>query len=304
MAMGVLEAILVTGLAAEVTAAVDLSAWDPAASDYPVARLGAALCLGHPDGHALATAIVTYGRRPGRSAWGHTSLRFLACEGQQLVDVELEYYRLDASIERWFALNYTDEAWAHDDAFLGEMHGKLVLVRNDRPVDGGFYAAEIHKNREVVEAWMPWEPEVQRVVYRTFTDRHARQIDTLRRGAPLDGHDYAPMGTNCTLHVREALGIAGGHSGEWVGSVFPIANLRMLEDTPGVDFVLHPSPSAMRRLAGREEVAVDTRRIPTHIWRRGLAKRKRTVVEDSLPDAVPVIVRRLLESSDATADLP
>ena len=280
------------------TARVDLSAWDPAVSDYPVARLGAELCTGHADGDVLATAIVTYGRRPGRSAWGHTSLRFLACEDGLLVDVELEYYRMDASIERWFRDRYSEEAWIHDAAYLREQYGKLVLVRNERPADGGFYAAEIHKNREVIEAWMPWSSELQGVVYQTFFDRYNGQLDRLRKRRALTGHDYEPMGTNCTLHVREALGIAEGRPGSWVGSVFPIANLRSLEQQPGVELVLHPSPSAARRLVSGAELRWETDRLPTHLWRRRLPESSRAVVQAALKDAVPVAVRRLEESSE------
>jgi len=301
MDLGLLAAGLASGLAlaGAVDAAVDLSAWDPRESGYPVARLGAALCLGHDDGDVLATAIVTYGRRPGRSAWGHTSLRFLACESQQLVDVELEYYRMDPSIERWFGKRFRDEAWVRDESYLRQQHGKLVLVRNERPADGGFYATELVKNREVIEAWMPWDADVQRAVYRTFVDRHALQIDTLRKKVPLVGHDYAPMGTNCTLHVREALGIAAGHPGEWIGSVFPVANLQMLREADGVRLVLHPSPHAARRIVEDGQLATSTDHLPTPIWRRGLDSQSREVVESALADAVPVIVKWLLESEDA-----
>ena len=290
---------LVGGMAAaDPTARVDLSAWDPAASDYPVARLGLRLCHGHEDGDVLATAIVTYGRRPGRSLWGHTSMRFLACEGQQLMDVELEYYRMDASIERWLGTQYPDEPWAHDP-HLRQSYGKLVLVRNERPADGGFYADELHKNRELIEAWMPWDPHTQAVIYRTLIDRYDQQIERLRRREPLTGHDYKPMGTNCTLHVREALGMAAGQPGSWVGSVFPIETLRIVVEEPGVELVLHPSPSALRHLVVGDAVLKETDRLPTHIWRRRLGRRPRAVVDSALPAAVPVAVQRLLETEDA-----
>ena len=61
-----------------------------AAAHRPVARAGAGRCTSRPDGAVLGTAIVVYGRKAGISAWGHASVRFLACEGGRLVDEEVE----------------------------------------------------------------------------------------------------------------------------------------------------------------------------------------------------------------------
>lgn len=290
------------GLAAAVAGGpvrLDLSALDPGASDYPVARLGAALCgPGRAaDGDVLAVAIVTYGRRPGRSAWGHTSLRFLACEAGLLQDVEYEYYRMDASIERWFRATHPTEAWTIDAPYLHRQHGQLVVVRNERPADGGFYAAELDKNREVIEAWMPWSADVRRTLYQELDHRHHAQLARLRAGADLDGLRYEPMGTNCTLHVRQALAVAEGRPHELAGSVFPMRTLRWLEEQPDVRLVLHPSDHVLRSVLRESGVPREVDRIPHGILRRRLSPARGAVVEDGLPEAVPVVVEWLLGGS-------
>ena len=287
--------------AAAGTVHLDLSALDPGASDYPVARLGAHLCgpSAAPDGSVLAVAIVTYGRRPGRSAWGHTSLRFLACEDGLLRDVEYEYYRMDASIERWFRAGYGDEAWTADASYLARQHGQLVVVRNERPADGGFYAVELAKNREVIEAWMPWSEPVRAQVYAELEDRHAAQLETLRARTDLDGLRYEPMGTNCTLHIREALAVAAGQPDTLAGSVFPMRNLRALEARPDVTLVLHPSPHVLRQVLDDDHLPSHVDTVPHGLMRRGLHRRGRAVVADTLPAATPVVVH-LLDSGEGS----
>lgn len=288
---------MLTHLAALVALAfpVDLSALSPERSAWPVDRAGARLCLGHADGDVLAVAIVTYGRRPGRSAWGHTSLRFLACEDQQLIDEEYEYYRMDGSISRWFRSQYPGEAWTEDDAYLSAQYGKLVLVRNSRPVDGGFYGVELEKNREIIEAWMPWSPEIRSALWADLRARHDAQIETFRRGEVFEMLRYEPMGTNCTLHVREALRRAEG----WDGTVYPIANLRRIKERTDVLFVVYPSPYVLRRLTTQAGVAGDIDHLPRPLLRLPLGEAQEQVVESALVDARSVVVDELWRTQDA-----
>lgn len=292
---------LAGGTALGAPAVVDLSSRDPIATDYPVSRLGGVLCDagGATDGTVLAAAVVTYGRRPGRSAWGHTSLRFLACADGRLRDVEYEYYRMDASIERWFRAHHGSEAWTSDATYLRRQHGALVVVRNDRPVDGGFYAVELRKNREIIEAWMPWPPGLSATILAELDARHDAQLAVLRSRTDLDGYAYEPMGTNCTLHVREALAAAAGRPGTWAGSVFPMTNLTLLEQTDGVRFVVHPSAHVVRRAWTEAGVPETLDTLPRGLWRRGLRRGQRAALAAQQQGSEPVVVRWLLDTAAA-----
>ncbi len=237
-------------------ARLDLSALDPAVAGHVVARDGAALCAdGQRDGQTLAAAVVIYGRRPGRSGWGHASLRFLACADRALRDVEFEYYRLDATTADWFAQRYPDEDWHRDRSALRAQRGQMLVLRNERPVDGGWYRTELLKNREITEAWMPWSPALMGRLLAEQDARHEDQLARLRAGQPLDWIRYAAMGDNCTFHIREALAAAAGAPpGSLDGSVYPMTLLRRLEATPGVRLVVHPGAHALRRQARRGRV--------------------------------------------------
>ncbi len=286
------------------TIRVDLSSTDPTASNYPVARIGRNLCVEAPSGSVLAAAIVTYGRRPGRSAWGHTSIRFMACEEGQLHDVEYEYYRMDNSIERWFGKVHEGQDWTTDHRYLRTQRGQLMVVRNERPVDGGFYAVELSKNREVVEAWMPWSPELKDRLYAELSHRYEAQIDRLQQRKPLDGYEYKPMGTNCTLHVREALALEAGADSEWLGSVFPMRNLRDLEARDDVRLVLHPSSHVLRQTLDALDTPPTVSRIPHGLVRLRMTHRQKAALREALPGAEPVVVEWLREGalSDGTLD--
>lgn len=240
---------LLEGPAAAAEPVLDLSALAPAVSGYSVAREGGVLCAdGESDGDALAMAIVIYGRRPGRSAWGHASLRFLACEDRQLRDVEFEYYRLDATTHEWFAERYPDEPWHGDRDYMRRQRNQLIVLRNDRPVDGGWYAVELAKNREITEAWMPWDRALLTELLAQQDARHEGQLAQLRAREHLGWIEYEAMGDNCTFHIREALAAAAGEpEGALRGSVYPMELLRMLEDADGVRFVVHPGAHALRR---------------------------------------------------------
>jgi len=280
---------------------LDMSAVDPFSSGYPVSERGAQLCGpgAAEDGTVLAVAIVTYGRRPGRSTWGHSSLRFISCEAGLLRDVEYEYYRMDASIERWLRALYGREAWTGDEAYLRAQHGQLVVVRNERPADGGFFAAELNKNREIIEAWMPWSDTIRTQLYASLEERYASQLRSLRGLQDLDGYRYEAMGTNCTLHVREALAYATGGTERLVGSVFPMRNLTWLEGQEGVRFVMHPSPDVLRRELDGKDLPRAVSELPRGILRRRLSPRQEAVVARSLPGATSVIIEWLLESEEA-----
>jgi hypothetical protein len=240
---------LLLGAALAAGPVLDLSALEPATAGYPVARDGGTLCVdGKHDDNALAVAIVIYGRRPGRSAWGHASLRFLACEDRQLRDVEFEYYRLDATTHEWFAERYPDEPWHGDRTYMRRQRNQLIVLRNDRPVDGGWYAVELAKNREITEAWMPWDPALITALLRAQDRRHEEQLRRLRAREDLGWIEYEAMGDNCTFHIREALAAAAGEpEGALRGSVYPMELLRMLEEADGVRFVVHPGAHALRR---------------------------------------------------------
>ena len=278
---------------------LDYSALDPAASGYPVAREGRVLCGvdGAPDGAVLAAAIVTYGRRPGRSTWGHTSLRFLACEGGILRDVEYEYYRMDDSIERFFQRVHVGEEWTTDHAFLKRQYGQLVVVRNDRPADGGYYAVELGKNREVVEAWMPWSAELRQRLLATLDRRYTAQIARLATRTDLKGPRYEPMGINCTLHIREALAAEKESEDGLVGSVFPFQNLQDLEARADVGLVLHPSTHVLRREIHDGTLPRVVSAIPKGLWRRRMSPSQSEQVNAALPAATPVVVQWLQDGT-------
>jgi len=301
--LAVLAAVTTVGAA---PMQVDLSAVDPVRSNHPVSRLGAPLCGpgGAEDGRVLAVAVMTYGRRPGRSAWGHTSLRFLACEAGLLRDLEYEYYRMDASIERWFRAAYPGEAWTEDHAYLRSQHGQLVLVRNERPADGGFFAVELARNRKIVGAWMPWSEAVRTALYGELDARHHAQLDRLQRGLPLDGKRYRPMGTNCTLHIREAIAVAEGAPGTLRGSVFPMRNLKWLVSQPGVRLVLHPPRRALPQLLGPARHPLPGEGGAVGGERGAPRNGSEDHLDSALSTSSPVIVQWLLEAQAAASPPP
>lgn len=231
--------------AAALAAVLDLSALDPAAAGHPVARDGAALCAGPaPDG-VIAVAAVIYGRSTGRSAWGHASVRALSCAGGALVDREYEAYRSDPAIHRYWSEAFPDEPWAHDAAYLRRQAGKLVLLRNERPVDGGFYARELARDREITELWLPLDPATAAALIGGLDAAYAAQLEALRARAPLVAEAYHAMGTNCTAPPREALAAALGAPGERRGSVYPMRLIAELAAVPGVELTVHPSSATL-----------------------------------------------------------
>jgi len=302
----VIALLLIVGLAAVGLAGegarVDYSAIDPGASDYPVSRLGRPLCGdgGAPDGSVLAAAIITYGRRPGRSAWGHTSLRFLACEEGLLRDVEYEYYRMGSDVVAWFLGADVERGWTGDRGYLRAQGGRLVLLRNERPADGGTFARELRKNREVIEAWMPWSAELRERLYTMMEIRYADQRALLVARRDLTAPDYAAMRLNCTLHIREALAAEAKAQLPYLGSVYPMRNLTSLQERGDVRFVLHPSPHVVRAALkqGSLPEAVDV--IPRPLFRRRSTPSQRESIEGRLSGATPVVVEWLLDGTLST----
>jgi hypothetical protein len=227
----------------------------------PVARDGAALCAdGSHDGEVLGTAIVVYGRRPGPSAWGHISLRFLACAGTELRDVEFEATRLDSAAVAWFRRLHPDEHWYEAPGFRRRQRDRLVLFRNEDPVDRGVFAAELRKNREVHEAWMPWPAAAAAESLAALDAAYERQLAQLRAGETVDRPRYRAMSINCTMPVREAWARAEGRdpTGAPPGSPYPLAWLRQLERDPAVLLAVHPSAHV---LASIQEEQGDLKRV-------------------------------------------
>lgn len=301
MVWGSWVAVLSAATAAPV---LDLSALAPAVAHHPVANQGQRLCINPElDGNALAVAIVIYGRRPGRSAWGHASLRFLACDNGQLRDVEFEYYRLDNTTASWFALAHPGEHWYEDPAYMKAQANQLVVLRNDRPVDGGWYRTELLKNREITEAWMPWSTSLSTELLQAQDARHTEQLRRLRAHEDLAWLEYEAMGDNCTFHIREALGAAaGGPEGALAGSVYPMELLRVLEDTPGAQLVVHPSASALRKLerAGHTIASGAPSPLFRPVKRRPVSKRRRSALAERYAvGAKSTIVELLIDGGGA-----
>jgi hypothetical protein len=225
---------------------LDLSSQPLAAEARPVARAGAGRCAGVADGTVLGTAIVVYGRKAGISAWGHASVRFLACEGGVLVDEEVEVYRFTRRTWHKLPERHPGEAFAHDRGTLRENRGRLYLRVVQDPVDNGEYARELERNREIHELWLPLSPAEARALREDFGARVRAQLDAFRGGEPIPEGRYVGMGRNCTVPVRNARAVLEGGTGEAPG-VYPLRILAELEAAPGVVRVLHPSPHAFRR---------------------------------------------------------
>ena len=145
-----------------------------------------------------------------------------------LRDVEYEYYRMGSATQDWFREVFPDAAWTADRAYLRRQRDRLVILRNERPVDGGFFARELRKNREIIEAWMPWSPELRRQLYTDLDARYNHQIAQMAARTDLSGRRYAWWRSNCTQHIREALAVEAGGEAAVAGSVFPMRNLTAL----------------------------------------------------------------------------
>ncbi len=229
---------------------LDLSSLVP--EEDPVARDGAALCADLPFGeHGVAAAIVIYGRRPGRSAWGHISLRVVGCRDGALRDVEFEATRLDGASIAWFQRLYPDEDWYSGPDFRRRERDRLILFRNEDPVDSGVYAQELMKNREIIEAWLPWTADETTAVLRTLDVEYAEQMANFRASQASDRPRYRAMSVNCTAPIQAAL---AAQSPDLVShpSAYPLHWLRQLETIDGVQLVVHASPHVLASLQEAE----------------------------------------------------
>lgn len=252
---------IVPAVAAAADFEVDLSSQQADIETWPVATRGAPLCRERED-TTLAVAIVIYGRRPGRSAWGHTSLRFIYCEGGQLRDDEYEYYRFSRNTEERIAERYPGR---FDADYLSDQRGALYLYRNPWTTDRGFYAVELRKNRDIYEFWVELSEAERDALHASFRERHDRQLSLMDEREALDAGRYRPLGRNCTLPAREAIAALDGHPGELAPGIFPFRHYRDLVDRPGIFRVQHPGvrkagegsdiPVIVRHLLEGEQIA-------------------------------------------------
>lgn len=228
---------------------VDLSSQRAATESFPVAHAGHVRCADPPGGDGpFAVAVVVYGRRFGVSAWGHTSLRFLSCEDGQIEDVEVEYYRFGRGTATQLPARHPAEDFARDPNTRRAARGHLYILSNEYAVDGGHYARELDKNREIWEAWLDLPREEIAALWDRLDEREARQLERFRARAPLAEGRYVGLGRNCTVPVREAMALVEDTDTPLARGVFPYAILRRLERRDDVTFVVHPSPHALRRM--------------------------------------------------------
>lgn len=223
---------------------LDVSAWVPTAS--PVALTAGGLCEDRED-DVLGVAVVVYGRRRGRSRWGHISLRFLACTDGLLRDVEFEASRMDRTTPDWFAAAFPDEGWYESADFERIQRDRLVLFRNDDPVDSGAYYDQLTRNRDVVELWMPWHGAPAAEALAELDAHYDAQVAALRAEQPISRPRYRALACNCTHPVLQTAEMVSA-GGRWPDSLFPLAWQRRLVSDPDVDVVVHPSSHLLARI--------------------------------------------------------
>ena len=226
---------------------LDVSSLVPSAQ--PVARTAQGACASREDG-VLGVAVVVYGRRRGRSRWGHISLRFLACEDSRLRDVEFESTRSDRTTRAWFADLHPDEGWHASDDFERLQRDRLVLFRNEDPVDSGAYYEQLLRNRELVELWLPWAGTEATAVLAALDAQYDTQLAAFRAGETAPGERYRALALNCTQPVREAASALGGVGA--VDSIFPFRWRKALVERPDVTVVVHPSADVLARIEQAE----------------------------------------------------
>jgi len=287
-------------------ATLDLSSQVPSAS--AVAAHTQQVCVGRPD-EVLAVAIVVYGRMGGRSTWGHISLRFLACASERFRDVEFEATRIDESLIDWYATAFPGEGWYHMPDFLKVQHDRLVLFRNEDPVDGGTYAEELDKNREVTELWLPVSRAPATGLLSELDTQFEAQLAELRMGRTVSRPRYQAMRLNCTEPVLRLTEVAVPPELQ-IGSVYPLTWLRNLEDEPSVRVVVHPSPHVLAVIEAQTgDLKAAWSGAPTPVYRPLL---RRQIPQDRLEafrarvseDAEPIGVLWALESIGTDAEAP
>ncbi|MCB9676925.1 MAG: hypothetical protein H6737_17550 [Alphaproteobacteria bacterium] len=263
-------ALVVAALAGGPELAVD---WTGLSGTRPVERHAPA-CAGDA---VLGAALVTYSRKGGLSAWGHSSLRFWVCDAGRIADIELEAYRLSRN-ERAILMERHPDL---DPAHLRSQAGSLVVFRNDGPVDNGFYGQMQARNRDILELWLdPAKIDVQALYARSITLWEA-QMHALRTGGALTER-YRGLGPNCTALFR-GLATRGR-------PVTPFAWYRRFVDDAGLR-VLHPGHHTARRLVRTGEREATRRR---RVILRGSSRipgPTRAILDgEVLPDARPALL--------------
>ena len=278
--LAALSLLLGTATAAPVWR-LDLSSQPLAAAARPVAVAAAGRCADSDDGEVLGTAIVVYGRKAGISAWGHASVRFIACVSGRLLDEEIEAYRFSKRTFARLPERHPDALFATDPTTLRRNRGRIYLRVVPDPVDDAHYARELARNREIHELWLPLPPDTARRLRTDLHTRVATQHSAFLSGQPIPEGRYFSMGRNCTVPVRRARAALDGAAGEAPG-VYPFRILADLEAHPGVIHVLHPSEHALHvaldAAGSREALAArlhEPMERPRPILRRRLAGKDR-----------------------------
>lgn len=221
----------------------------------------------------LGVSVVIYSRKQGTMAWGHSSLRTVACRDGALRDTEFETYRLSRWNERMFADEHVGEPYVRDD-LLRRYRGALVLFRNDDPVDRGWFGDAQAHNREIYELWLDLPQETLEKIVLDAERWYEEQHLTMRAGEPLPER-YRPLSTNCTHVLVRLLGAPlAGVLGAGVPPHLPFAWLRLLEDGALLR-VLHPSHALVARWGEIPDVVL---RRPKPLFR----------TRSDLPDALTV----------------
>lgn len=215
-------------VAAAATWQVDGSSLQVRRGEWPVRAAIACPAVGT---ETLGVAVVVYSRKQGTMAWGHVSLRTVACVEGALEDREFETYALSRWNLRSFREEHAGEAFLEGE-FLDRQRGALVLFRNLDPVDRGWFADAEDENREIYELWLDLPPEELERVRATAEQWYATQTGRLRAGDPLPER-YRALSTNCTTVLARTLPYADPPA-------MPFAWLRMLEERARMR-VLHPS---------------------------------------------------------------
>lgn len=240
----------------------------------------------------LGVAVVAYSKKQGTTTWGHASLRILHCLDDELVDAEYEAYRLSGWNERQLREEHEGQGFA-EGGWLTTQRGRLVLFRNDAPVDGGWYAENQAANREIYEVWLDLAPAELDAVTLAIEARYAAQLELLRASKDLDERYLAWTPRNCTTvfgALPERLRVDTRHP------VTPFAWVRRLERGGWVrERVLYPSHHLVRRWDG--ELPAASRRLhpvfrrPRHLPLQLVGLLHQTL-DDEAPAVVDVVVRQ------------
>ena len=223
----------------------------------------------------IGVAVVVYSRKQLTMAWGHSSLRTIACEGGRLRDLEYETYRLSAWNERALLEEHEGEPFATPER-LAPYRGALVLFRNEGPVEMGWYGDSEAHNREIYELWLDLPDRDLAEIVAAAEAWYEAQRETLREGGALEMR-YRPLSTNCTTVLTRLL--ASPLEGD-LGRPpphLPFARMR----------VLHPSHALVARWEGLLPGELPRRPRPVFRWRGELPEGFLAPTEPELPGQHP-----------------